>query len=90
MTKLLDLISNPDKLATDCCNKKLISKSTQDDVLTTNGISRYSKASKIVHDFQRQLEVYDEQHLLKSFCDVLREQGNPQLERKAKEILYDL
>lgn len=90
MSKLLELISNPDKLATDCYNKNLISKSTQDDVLTTTGISRYSKASRIVNDFQRQLEVYDEQRLLKKFCDVLKEQGDTTLERRAKEILNDL
>lgn len=90
MTGLLDVISAPDKLATDLYNNDLIAKSIEDEVLTTSGLSRYAKASKIVNDFQRQLNVFDERDTFVKFCDVLKKQGNPALERKAKEMLYEV
>ena len=90
MADILDLVSDPNRLATDLYNRELISRSVQDDVHTTLGLSRYNRASKIVNDFQRQLNVFDDAESLKKFCEVLKSQGDPKLERKAKEMLYDL
>ena len=90
MPSLLDIIGDPDKLATDLLSKSLISHSIQDAVLTTSGLSRYSKASMIVNDFQRQLNVFDERETLVNFCQVLMEQKDAKVEKKAKEILYEL
>ena len=90
MSDILDLVSDPNRLATDMYNNELISRSVQDEVHTTLGLSRYIKASKIVNDFQRQLNVFDDAESLKKFCEVLKSQGDPKLERKAKEMLYDL
>ena len=90
MTSLLEVIGDPDKVATDSYNEELIGKSVQDAILTTTGLSRYNKASKLVNDFQRHLTVFDERDLLVKFCEVLKKQGDAKLQRKAKEILYEL
>lgn len=90
MSSLLEVISDPDKLAIDALNEDLIGKSLQDDVLTTIGLSRYAKASKIVCDFQRQLSVFDESEVFVKFCQVLKKQDDAKLERKAKEMLCEL
>ena len=90
---MLDLISDPDteRLANDLSAVDLIQFSVLDNVMTTN-LSRYQKASKLLHQIHRSLRARhsNKSEILVKFCDVLNRLDNPDLSRIAQDILNGL
>ena len=84
------MISNPDKLANDLSSVDLVSDHVKDDVLTTLGIPRYVKCSKLLNEIQRSLRVFNEEERLKLFCDVLKQQNDWTLSKISDNMLKEL
>ena len=72
-SELLGVISDPDKLANDLSSVDLISHQVKDDVLRTQGLSRYQKCSILLYEIQGSLRVYKILDRLILFCDVLKQ-----------------
>ena len=79
MSDMLDVISDTERLANDLFSIDLISYQVKDDVITTNLLSRYQKASKLVNEVERSLRVFNKPEILISYCEVLRKQKNRSL-----------
>ena len=87
LSKILDAVTEPDRLANDLSSADLISGHVADSVLNTPTLSRYDKASRLLEEFQRLLKVSNDIQKLDSFCTVLNKQDNPVLKPIANEIL---
>ena len=85
--KILDAVTEPDRLANHLSSVHLISGPVADSVLNTPGLSRYDKASRLLEEFQHLLKVSSDIRKLVSFCDILNKQDNPVLTLVANEIL---
>ena len=57
LSKILDAVTEPDRLANDLSSADLISGHVAESVLTTPSLSRYDKASRLLEEFQRLLKV---------------------------------
>ena len=90
ISELLGIISDPDKLAVDLWSAGLIPDPVKDNVLTTVGLSRFQKASKLVDEVYRSLDVFNSPDILVQFCEVLNIQHNPGLTRIANGMLKQL
>ena len=77
LSKILDAVTEPDRLANDLSSVDLISGPVTDSVLNTPGLSRYDKASKLLEEFQCLLKLSNDIQKLVSFCDILKKQDNP-------------
>ena len=55
-SEILDLVPDPDRFANDMSTVDLITNAVRDDVLTTTGLSRYGKASKLLNEAQKSLK----------------------------------
>ena len=89
MSKMLDVISDTERLANDLSSVDLIPYPVKDDVITTN-LSRYQKASKLLNEIERSLRAFDNPEILISYCEVLRKQKNRNLTIIAQNMLTDL
>ena len=93
LSDMLDLISDPDteRLANDLSAVDLIPFSVLDNIMTTN-LSRYQKASKLLHQIHRSLEARhsNKSEILVKFCDILNRQHSQDLTRIAQDILNEL
>ena len=87
LSKILDAVTEPDRLANDRPSVDLISGHVADFVLNTPSLSRKDKASRLLEEFQRLLRVSNDIQKLISFCDILNKQDNPVLTLVANEIL---
>ena len=87
MSEMLGVISDTERLANDLSSVDLISYQVKDDVITTNLLSRYQKASKLLNEIERSLRVFNKPEILISYCEVLKKQENPALTRIAKDIM---
>ena len=87
LSKILDAVTEPDRLANDRPSVDLISSHVADFVLNTPSLSRYDKASRLLEEFQCLLRVSNDIQKLISFCDILNKQDNPVLKLIANEIL---
>ena len=87
LSKILDAVTEPDRLANDLSSVDLISGPVANSVLSTPSLSRYDKASRLLEEFQRLLKVSNDIQKLVSFCDILNKQDNPVLKLVANEIL---
>ena len=90
MTDMLDAISDTERLANDLSSVNLIPYPVKDDVITTNLLSRYQKASKLLNEIERSLRVFNKPETLISYCEVLRKQKNRPLAIIAQNMLTDL
>ena len=59
LSKILDAITHPDRLANDLSYVDLISSPVGDSVLNTPSLSRYDKASGLLEEFQHLLKVFN-------------------------------
>ena len=89
-SELLGIISDTSKLAIDLWSADLIPYPVKDNVLTTLGLSRLEKASKLVDEVYRSLKVFKRSDILVKFCEVLKIQQNAGLTRIADEMLKQL
>ena len=89
-SELLGIISDTSKLAIDLWSADLIPYPVKDNVLTTLGLSRLEKASKLVDVVYRSLKVFNGPDILVKFCEVLKIQQNAGLTRIADEMLKQL
>lgn len=70
--QLVDFIRDPERLANNLFSKDLISMRVKDDIVTTIGVSTYSRASRIMNDVYREMSSGNEIEKFKKFCDVLK------------------
>jgi len=89
MSKMLEMISDTERLANDLSSVDLISYPVKDDVITTN-LSRYQKASKLLNEIERSLRVSTKPETLISYCEALKKQQNSALTRIAQDMLLEL
>ena len=89
---MLGVISDPDteRLPNDLSSANLIPYSIKDDLISTKGLSRYQKASKLLNEIERSLRNLNTPEILEKFCVVLKKQENPALKRMAGEMLKEL
>ena len=89
-SELLGIISDPDKLAVDMWSADLVPDPVKENVLTTIGISRFQKSSKLVDEVYRSLKVFNRPDIFVKFCEVLKIQQNAGLTRIADDMLKQL
>ena len=89
MSEMLGVISDTERLANDLSSADLIPYSVKDEVITTN-LSRYQKASKLLHEIERLLRLFNTREKLISYCEVLRKQDSRSLARIAQAMLVEL
>ena len=87
---LLGLIANPDKLVNQLSSYGLISEEIKDEMLNEPSLSRFKKASRLLNEVQRVLELSSDPKMLKSFCYTLKEQDDPALNGVADTMLNQL
>ena len=89
-SELLGIISDPDKLAVDMWSADLVPDPVKENVLTTIGLSRFQKSSKLLDEVYRSLKVFKRSDVLVKFCEVLNMQRNAGLTRIADDMLKQL
>ena len=89
-SELLGIISDPDKLALDLWSADVVPDLVKENVLTTLGLSRFQKISKLLDEVYRSLKVFKRSDTLVKFCEVLKIQRNAGLTRIADEMLKQL
>ena len=89
-SEILDIICDPDKLAIDLWSADLIPDLVKENVLTTLGLSRFQKASKLLDEVYICLKFFKRSDILIKFCEVLKIQRNTGLTRIADEMLKKL
>ena len=89
---MLGVISDSDteRLPNDLTSVNLIPYSIKDDLISTKGLSRYQKASKLLNEIERSLRNLNTPETLEKFCLVLKKQENQGLKRMAGEMLKEL
>ena len=89
---MLGVISDPDteRLPNDLSSANLIPYSIKDDLISTKGLSRYQKASKLLNEIERSLRNLNTPEILEKFCLTLKKQENEGLKRMAGEMLNEL
>ena len=81
---------DPDKLATDLWSASLLPDAVKDNILTTVGLSRLQKTTKLLDEIYKPLKVFNRADTLVKFCKVLKRQQNPGLTRISDDILKQL
>ena len=89
-SELLGIISDPEKLAVDMWSADLVPDPVKENVLTTIGLSRFQKSSKLLDEVYRSLKVFKRSDILVKFCEVLKMQRNAGLTRIADDMLKQL
>ena len=89
-SELLGIISDPDKLAVDLWSADLVPDPVKENVLTTLGLSRFQKSSKLLDEVYRSLKEFERPDKLVKFCEILKRQRNAGLTRIADNMLKQL
>ena len=55
-SEILDVVSDPNRLANDLWGVNLISNVVKDNIISTTSVPRYEKASKLLNEVQRSLK----------------------------------
>ena len=84
---LQNLLSDPDKLSDELWAKQLLSSAVRERIKTTLGFSRYDKASMILTEVSRYIELPDSKDVFIPFCDVLVNHGQPGLKEIAEKMI---
>lgn len=84
--RLVDLITDPDRLTDELWAAKFIGNTVKDTILTTN-LSNMAKARKLVHEVYVYFCECDDRQKMETFCNILRKTCNPAIERVIDEIL---
>ena len=89
-SELLGIINDPDQLAVHLWSADLVPDPVKDNILTTVGLSRLQKTSRLLDEVYRSLKVFNRSDILVKFCEVLKVQQNPGLTRIADEMLKQM
>ena len=90
LVQLIDVITTPDRLANGLFAANLIPYPVKDRVLSQQNLSHQDKASILVNQVLKSLSAFKDPKTLISFCDVLKNQDDPNLFRIANTMLGDL
>ena len=90
LVQLIDVITTPDRLANGLFAADLISNAVKNRVLSQQNLSHQDKASILVNQVLTSLKAFKDPKTLISFCDVLKNQDDPNLFRIANTMLGDL
>ena len=89
-SEILDVVSDPNRLANDLWGVDLISNVVKDNIISTPSVPRYEKASKLLNEVQRSLKVNEHPETLISLCRVLRNQNNSVISMICKSMMKEL
>ena len=92
VNEMLGVISDPDteRLPNDLSSANLIPYCIKDDLISTKGLSRYQKASKLLNEIERSLRNLNTPETLETFCLVVKKQENQGLKKIAGKMLKEL
>ena len=90
LVQLIDVITTPDRLANGLFAANLISNAVKDCVLSQQNLSNHDKASILVHEVLTSLKAFKDPETLISFCDVLKNQHDPNLSRITNTMLREI
>ena len=90
LVQLIDVTTTPDRLANGLFAANLIPYPVKDRVLSQQNLSHQDKASILVNQVLKSLSAFKDPKTLISFCDVLKNQDDPNLIRIANTMLGDL
>ena len=88
--QLIDVITTPDRLADGLFAANLIPNAVKDRVLSQRSLSCQDKASILVNQVLTSLKAFKDPKTLSSFCDVLKNQDDPNLSRIANTMLKEI
>ena len=89
-SEILDVVSDPNRLANDLWGVNLISNVVKDNIISTPSVPRYEKASKLLNEVQRSLKVNENPETLISLCRVLTNQNNSVISMICKTMMKEL
>ena len=89
-SEILDMVSDPNRLANDLWGVDLISNVVKDNIISTPSVPRYEKASKLLNEVQRSLKVNKNPETLISLCRVLTNQKNSVISMICKTMMKEL
>ena len=89
-SEILDVVSDPNRLANDLWGVDLISNVVKDNIISTPSVPRYEKASKLLNEVQRSLKVNNNPETLISLCRVLTNQNNSVISMICKTMMKEL
>ena len=89
-SEILDVVSDPNRLANDLWGVDLISNVVKDNIISTPSVPRYEKASILLNEVQRSLKVNENPETLISLCKVLTNQKNSVISMICKTVLKEL
>ena len=89
-SEILDVVSDPNRLANDLWGVDLISNVVKDNIISTPSVPRYEKASKLLNEVQRSLKVNENSETLISLCRVLTNQKNSVMSVICKTMMKEL
>ena len=89
-SEILDVVSDPNRLANDLWGVDLISNVVKDNIISTPSVPRYEKASKLLNEVQRSLKVNENPETLISLCKVLTNQKHAVISMICKTMMKEL
>ena len=89
-SEILDVVSDPNRLANDLWGVDLISNIVKDNIISTPSVPRYEKASKLLNEVQRSLKVNENPATLISLSKVLTNQKNSVISMICKAMMIEL
>ena len=89
-SEILDVVSDPNRLANDLWGVDLISNVVKDNIISTPSVPRYEKASKLLNEVQRSLKVSENPETLISLCRVLTNQNNSVISIICKTMMKEI
>ena len=89
-SEILDVVSDPNRLANDLWDVDLISKIVKDNIISTPSVPPYEKASKLLNVVQRSLKVNENPETLILLSKVLANQKNLAISKICQTILKEL
>ena len=84
------MVCDQNRLANDLWSVDLISNVVKDNIVSTPSVPRYEKASKLLNEVQRCLQVNNNSETLTSFCRVLTNQKNSVISLICKTMMKEL
>ena len=89
-SEILDVVSDPNRLANDLSGVDLISDVVKDNIISTPSVPRYEKASKLLNEVQRSLKVNENPDTLILLSKVLTNQKNSVISMICKAMMIEL
>ena len=89
-SEILDVVSDPNRLANDLWGVDLISNVVKDNIISTPSVPRYEKASKLLNEVQRSLKVNENPETLITLCKLLTNQNNSVISMICQTMMKEL